>query len=244
MLGVVATLCVVALAARRGQLWFHEPPVVCAASMTARAMPAPVAPAPPADGAPAAIRSYLRAHFDEVEYRNGGTSLSGWAYAGAPLVEVRSDRLQRILPGTRFFTTKVLTGQIEFPTIDNLVSFRHGSQQDDVRSMLSPPSGRPSHKFFRQFLGVEAPTMRQREEVALALAELLAAAKYEGAARPLPSRGGRARAALWATGVHWRDIEIGSNRVGLVHQVFISNPLDRSDVEIFSDASVFTDSLP
>lgn len=247
MLGVVATLCVVAVAARRGQLWFHEPRVVRAKDMRSAAMPSLAAvrgPASPADAAPAAIRRYLRAHFDEIEVRNGGTFLSGWAYCGASLREVRNDRLSRILPGTRFFTTTLLTGEIEFSAIVNLVSFRQGFEHDDVRSMLSPPSGRPSHKFFRQFLGVAAPTLRQREELSLALAELLAAAKYEGAVRAMPSREGGAWATLWQGGMHWRDIEIRSNRLGLVNQVVISNPRDRSDVEVFSDASVFTDSLP
>jgi len=208
MLGVVATLCVVALAARRGQLWFHETHLVCANDMMPAAMPAPV----PVDAAPAAIREYLRAHFAEVDHRDGRTA---WAYTGAPLVEVRNDRLQRVLPRTRFFKSTLATGDPEDPRLDVLVSYRHlyDSDQfrvarDDIRWLLFVKFGLQTSNLIGQFAELAAPTPHDQQEIALGIAELLATITYEGSARPLPNHGRNARAQLRYDGRPYVDIEI------------------------------------
>jgi len=230
MLGVVATLCVVALAARRGQLWFHETHVVCAKEMMSAAMPASPAPtvAPPADPAPDAIRKYLTAHFDEVDYRNGRTAWSGLAYLGAPLVEVLNDRLQRFLPGTRFFKSTLASADYEDPLVDVLVSYRHvtdhGSiwgERDEIRPLLPLKRAPPAHRFIAQFCDLAAPTLLDREEIALGIAELLATITYEGSARLLPNHGKYARAVLRYDGHPYQDIEV-LPRGGLVDWIALT----------------------
>jgi len=205
MLGVLATLCVVAIAARRGQLWFHEPRVVCAKDMMSTAMPAPAPPTvtAPTDRTPAAIRKYLLAHF----------AGSGLAYVGAPLVEVRNDRLQRVLPRTRFFKSTLVIGDRQGPRIDVLVSYKPISdnglivaERDDIQEMFFR-FGMPSSNFIGQFVRL-APTPRDREELALGIVELLATITYEGSARPLPNHGRNARAQLRYDGRPYLDIEI------------------------------------
>ena len=238
MLGVGAALCVVALAAWRGKVWFHEArvseaPVACPAAF-------PPADERTADPAPAAIRKYLRAHYDEIDYRNGATILTGRAYTGAPIVEIPNARLERALLQTRFFSTRLSNADHEKLEVEILISFRHGSDHDDIRTSYSP-AFEPSHKFLGQFLGLWAPTAHDREEIALGLAELLAAITYEGVARPMPSYKGHAWAELRQSDLHWRDVQIESNRVGRVRQILVTNPADRSDVDIVSDFSVFTD---
>ena len=211
MLGVVATLSVVALAARRGQLWFHEPPVARALSMTSAAMPAPPVPT---DAAPDAIRNYLQAHFDEVNYRRGRTFWSGLAYRGAPLVEVRNDRLQRFLPRTRFFKSTLASADDEDPRVDVLVSYRHhdGGEfrvaRDDIWPVLPLERAPPADKFISQFCFLPAPTMRDREDIALGIAELFATITSEGSARLLPHQGRNARAQVQHDGRPYQDIEI------------------------------------
>jgi hypothetical protein len=254
MLGVVATLCVVSLAARQGQLWFHDTPVATpvarAKDMRSAAMPALAltgGPAAPADTAPAAIRRYLRARFDEVDYRDGSSFTTGLAYYGAPLVEVGNERLQRALPGTRFFTTKLANADFEDRWVDALISYRRGSESDDVRSehddirsLLSPRSWQPSHKFFGQFLGLSAPTPADRQEIALGLAHLLAAITYEGVARPLPDRGMFARAELRHGERRFREIEI-LPRAGRVDYIAVKNPYRPRDSFSAWDFHAFID---
>jgi hypothetical protein len=229
MVGVVATLGVVTLAAWRGQLWFHDAHAACPAAL----------PSPPVLESPSsAIRNYLRAHYDEIDDRNGGLT-TGLAYDGAPLVEVRNDRIQRALPGTRFFTTKVQRADYEDKQAETLVSFTRGAEHDDIRSLLSPVYGRSSHKFFGQFFGISAPTLGERKEIALGIAELLATITYAGVARPAIRHGRRATAELWYDGLLWRDVEVASNHRGRVNEVVVRNPRDPSDVEFFSDFSIF-----
>jgi hypothetical protein len=240
MVGVVAALCVVTLAAWRGQLWFHETHVACSA--------APPSFEAPDDGAPAAIRKYLRAHFDEIDYRNGAIFMTGLTYLGAPLVEVRSEGLQRALPGTRFFTTKLANPNYLYLEVETLISFREGaehdnirSEHDDIRTLLSPVFGGQSRKFFQQFIGLSAPTPRDREEIVLGLTDLLAAITNTGVARPSPGLGERAQAELWRGELHLRDIAITSNRRGRVNQIVVRNPKDPQDVLLVSDFSASAD---
>jgi hypothetical protein len=226
MLGVVATLCVVALAAWRGQLWFREPRAVCAKEMTLAVTPAPAPPAvaAPADTARAAISEYLRAHFDEVDYRNGRTARTGLAYLGAPLVEVRNDRLQRFLPRTRFFKSTLANADYEDPRLEVLVSYRHVNDngefqaaRDDIRPLLPLKRALVGDKFIAQFCYLAAPTPRDRQEIALGIAELLATITYKGSARVLPHHGMHARAELRHDGHPYQDIEIlpRQGRVGI-----------------------------
>lgn len=237
MVGALATFGVVALSAWRGQLWFHDAPVaearVCVTELPSSE--------PPVDAAPAAIKTYLRAHYDEVDYSHGGAFMTGPAYLGEPLVEVRNERLQRFLPGTRFFTTKIENTDIEDKEIETLVSFRHGSDDDDIRTLFSPTYGRPSRKFFGQFLHLPAPTKQDEKEIALGLAELLAAITYEGVARLYPWQAGKIGAELRYAGEHWLDIEITGDRHDRVQKIILKNPRVRSDIDVISDFSVFTD---
>ena len=246
MLGVVATLCVVGLVARRGNVWFHDRPAACP-------------PAPPsltavpmlevADPAPAAIRQYLRAHFDEVNYRSGSSFTTGLAYVGAPLVELQNDLLRQAMPGTRFFTARLENADYEDHRVETLVSYRRGSERDDVRSERDDvrsllPSGWPqSHKFLAQFVGLSAPTRLQQKEIALGLAQLLGAITYDGVASPLPSRGMVARAELRRGGRRFRDIEITAPS-GRVDSIAVTNPNRPRETFYAFDWRVFVDQRP
>ena len=190
MLGVVATLCVVAFAGWRGQLWFHRAHF---------ASPAMALTAESDDTARRAISKYLRGRFDEIDYGTGAVHLTGLAYVGAPIVELRNDRLQRAMPGTRFFRAAIANPNYLRPEVEALISFHHGSGPDDIRLVLSPGMERPSHKFFAQFMGVSAPTPADTEEIASGLADLLARITYRG------------------------DVEIGSDSRGRVNQVVVKN---------------------
>jgi len=195
MLGVVATLGVGAFAVWRGQLSVHDAPVA--------APPTPVDESE--DTARRAISKYLRGRFDEIDYGTGAIHLTGLAYLGEPIVEVRNDRLQWAMPGTRFFRTAIANPNYLRLQVETVVSFRHESDHDDIRLVLSPGVERPSHKFFAQFIGVSTPTPADTEAIASGLAELLARISYGG------------------------DVEIASDGRGRVNQVLVKNAADPRD---------------
>jgi hypothetical protein len=195
MLGVVATLCVGGFAAWRGQLLFRDAPVA-----------SPAAPVDESDDtARRAISRYLRGRFDEIDYGTGAIHLTGLAYVGEPIVEVRNDRLQGAMPGTRFFRTAIANPNYLRMQVETLVSIRQESGQDDIRLLLSPGMERPSHKFFAQFMGVSAPAPADTEAIASGLADLLAAITYGG------------------------EVEIASDSRGRVNQVVVKNAADPGD---------------
>jgi len=195
MLGVVAALGVGAFAVWRGQLSFHDAHVVSPAETVDESD----------DTARRAISKYLRGRFDEIDYGTGAVHLTGLAYVGEPIVEVRNDRLQRAMPGTRFFRTGIANPNYLRPEVETLISFRHESGPDDIRLLLSPGMERPSHKFFAQFIGVSAPTPADTEAIASGLADLLGAIRYGG------------------------NVEIGSDRRGRVNHVVVKNAADPGD---------------
>jgi len=242
----VATLCVVALVARRGQLWFHDAHAACSPALPSQAAAPELVVDDPA---PAAIRRYLRAHFDEVNYRNGSSFTTGLAYVGAPLVAVQNDRLQRFMPGTRFFRTKLANADYEDGQVEVLVSYRHGSESDDARSesddvrSLLPPSRPQSHKFFAQFVGLSASRRIDQKEIAVGIADLLGAITYDGVASPLPSRGMVVRAELRRGGRRFRDIEITAPS-GRVDSVAVTNPNRPPETFYAFDWRVFVDQRP
>ena len=218
MLGAVAALSVVALASWRGYLRFHDTRAACPAVVSDVSIPP--APAPPTVTAPAdparpAIGEYLRAHFAEVDYQNGRTAWTGLAYLGAPLVEVRNDRLQRFLPRTRFFKSTLANADYEDPRLEVLVSYRHVNDngqfqaaRDDIRPLVPLEHATLLDRFIQQFCRLAAPMPRDREEIALGIAELLATITYKGSARLLPNHGRYARAELLHDGHPYEDIEI------------------------------------
>ncbi len=201
--------------------------------LTTAPEPVPLAPARVADEPREAIKTYLQVHYDAVVYEEGGHTLMGLAYlpSEAPLVEIEVATLRRLLPDTRFFKTQLATAQIEFPHVQALVSFRPGAAgRDDIRTSLSAEFDSPSHKFLWQFLGIAAPTLQARREVALAIARLMADTTYRFGARlcadPQLVAG---RAEIWSDKgrMHWRDVDVFSNGRGQVSRVAISNPVDR-----------------
>lgn len=204
MLGVVATLCVGAFAMWRGQLWFHDAHV---------ASPALPLVDESDDTARRTISKYLRGRFDEIDYATGAIHLTGLAYVGEPIVEVRNDRLQRAMPGTRFFRTGIANPNYLRPQVETLVSFSHGSGHDDIRLLLSPGVERPSHKFFAQFIGVSAPTPADTEAIASGLADLLAAITCRG------------------------DVEIASDSRGRLNQVVVKHSDDPRDDVLVTNLS-------
>jgi hypothetical protein len=200
---------------------------------TAVPEPVPLEPARVADEQRDAIRTYLQVRYDAVVYEKGGPTLMGLAYlpGDGPLIEIEEATLRRLLPDTRFFKTQLATAQVEFPHVPALVSFRPGAAgRDDIRTSLSPEFESPSQKFLWQFLGIAAPTLQARREVALAIARLMAETTYRFSAHfcadPQLVAG---RAELWSdTGSrHWRDVDVFSNWRGQVSRVAISNPVDR-----------------
>jgi hypothetical protein len=204
VLGVVATLGVGAFAIWRGQLWFYDPHI---------ASPAVALFDESDDTARRAISKYLRGRFDEIDYATGAIHLTGLAYVGEPIVEVRNDRLQRAMPGTRFFRSGIANPNYLRPQVETLISVRHESGQDDIRLLLSPGMERPSHKFFAQFIGVSAPTPADTEAIASGLADLLAAITYGG------------------------DVEIASDGRGCVNQVVVKNAADPRDDVLVTNLS-------
>ena len=174
-----------------------------------------------------AITRYLQARYDEIEYRHDGYRVTGLAYipAESPLVEVRNEALRRFFPDTRFFKTTVQTAYTEDPRVETLVSFRRWPGGDDIRSCLSLGHGEQSRKFMAQFTGISVPTLVVRRELALALAELLVETVAGGNARLSADSVLMARAEIWQTGLHWRDVDVTTDWNGRVDRIVISSPL-------------------
>jgi len=168
-----------------------------------------------------AIERYLRGRYDDIERRDTGAVVeAGLAYTGAPLIEVRNDDLQRLMPDTRFFTTRLRTGRPHDPEIGLLVSIKRTREGDDIRSSVGPVDGEPSRKFLGQFIGVVAP-LETRNEVARAIAVLMAATANEGGALLLEAAPGErvGRAQIWSGATHWRDIEVTTDHSDRVSQI-------------------------
>jgi hypothetical protein len=213
-------VCALAVAAWYRARWWQDAAEVCAGTSPGNL------PAAQHD----AIKQYLQARYDEVEYRDNAHSVTGLAYIPweAPLVEVRHEALRRFLPDTRFLKTAVQAPYMEYPRVETLVSFRRGPGGDDIRSCLSPTYGEPSRKFMAQFTGIFAPTLVVRRELALALAELLAETVGKGSARLSADSVLGARAEIWQDRLHWRNVDVTTDGYGRVNRIVISNPLGRS----------------
>jgi hypothetical protein len=184
-------------------------------------------PRSPADEPRVAIAKYLSTRYDEVEQGARGDVAVGMAYMGAPLVEVESEPLRRLLPHTRFFTTKLDSGYLHTLGVDLLVSFKRTAAHDDVRTCLSGYYDRPSRKFLSQFLGISTRTLAERREATLALAELLATATLGANARSSPRWFVDTYAEIWGQGLHLRDVVMDSSN-GRVSRIVIANRIDRS----------------
>jgi hypothetical protein len=195
------------------------------------AAPAPVL-APPSPAAPAvdetrgAIARYLRIRYDGAA--------DSFAYAGEPLTEIENSALLRLLPDTRFFATKlhgVLGGLIDLQ-VDLLVSFKRApGPADDIRSWPLHAGDGPAHGFLTQFLGISASTWSERRDLALALAQLLAATTDGGSARSSTRCFMDTYAELWRGRApwlgreHWRDVYVFSEN-GRVSRVTVWNQID------------------
>jgi len=184
-------------------------------------------PAPVVDDPRDVIARYLRIRYDGAGY--------GLAYAGQPLTEIENPTLRRFLPDTRFFATKlhdaVMDGLIDLH-VDLLVSFKRApGPANEIRSWPLYAGDGPAHSFLTQFLGISASTWSERRDLALALAQLLAATTDGGSARSSTRCFKDTYAELWRgrapwlSREHWRDIYVFSDN-GRVSRVAIWNQID------------------
>jgi hypothetical protein len=213
MLGAVATLSVVALASWRGQIWFHDTRAACRAVVSDVSVPS--VPAASADAPFDAIVKYLDTRLGETE--------RGIAYRGALIVAVDSSRLRRLFPDMRFFTTKVHRGALERRDVELLVLIRRYAGQDVILSSTAATCDSLFHGFLPQFMGVRAPTIESRREVALAMAELLANLVPAGKAHSSTQWFKGTGAEIWQGRRHWRDVEVFTES-GVVNRIAIGNP--------------------
>jgi len=218
MMGALGSAVAYRLHALRGATRAAPPAVTpaCAPTLTAQA-----------DEPRAAIGKYLNTRYDEVVRRDGRDVVVGLAYTGAPLIEVDSEPLRRLLPGARFFTTMLRSGYFQSTEVELLVSFKRTGAQDDVRTCLSGYFDRPSRKFLSQFLGISATTIEERREATLALAKLLATATLGATARSSTDCVFDTHAEIWRQGLHLRDIVMFSDH-GRVGRIVMVNRIDRS----------------
>lgn len=188
--------------------------------------PAPV-PLTPVDDARAAIVKYLKVRFDEVEYRDDGYAIKGLAYLAGEglLVEVHEPALTRFLPDTRFFTTKLAAPSLEYPAVRTLVSFRRTVRGDDIRSCVAIDFTKPSAKFLSQFTDLPVPTRQSQQELALALADLLARTVHRGIARLADHSVNGVVAEIWDGRLHWRNLQLIVSWNGHVDSIILSNPI-------------------
>lgn|SRR5262245_4028519 len=179
------------------------------------------APIPIREGQLDAIGRDLATRFP-IEPRRGTDVNAGWSYTPGDrsLLEVRSEALRRFLPDTRFFRTTLLGPDVTLESL--LVSFERKPEWDDIRTCamsLDYP-----HQFLSQFIGVPAPTVQARRELAVAVAELLAFPGAGGRARvSAHAVGDEARAELWYGDLHGFDIVITSGSSGRVDRITMSN---------------------
>ncbi|HMF43157.1 MAG TPA: hypothetical protein VKQ32_20940 [Polyangia bacterium] len=204
------------------------------AESAAPAQPAPVALMSPR----AAIVKYLEARYDEIEYHPDGYAVTGLAYipAEAPLSEVSDARLRQFLPDTRFFITTVAAPNFEYREVRTLVSFRPSPRGDDIRTCLSASFRKLALKFFSQFIGVQAPTLQSRRELALAIAGLLAETMLDGQSHPsadLDAGGAEVWYGHW-TPMHAFDVDVASDADGRVDRVIVSGAYRHDDDVIVS----------
>ncbi len=197
--------------------------------LAAAAAPAPPpAAAPVVDGTRDAITHYLRIRYDGADY--------GFAYTGQPLTEIENPVLRRLLPDTRFFATKLhhpSEGWTHyFGQVDLLVSFKRApGPADDIRSWPLYRGDGPALSFLTQFLGISASTWSERRDLALAVAQLLAATTDGGSARSSTRCFMDTYAELWRGRApwlgreHWRDIYVFSEH-DRVSRVTIWNQID------------------
>ncbi len=186
----------------------------------------PVLPAYPAtfETPVHAIARYLSVHYDDIEVRDSGAVVeTGLAYSvDAPIDEVHDELLRRLLPGTHFFRTWLRTGEQHDSTAGAIVSFRRTRGGDDIRSFSVTEEGR-LRKFLGQFIGVVAPDLRARRELALAIGRLLNEGAGEGTANLAADRD-LARVQIWRADRHWRDIDVTTDHDGRVAELVVLYP--------------------
>jgi len=174
-----------------------------------------------------AIRRYLRVHYDDIDVRDSGAVVeTGLAYVDeAPLDEVHYDLLRRFLPRTRIFRTWLRTGVHHDLTADTIVSFRRTPEGDDIRSWAVTEEGR-LRKFLGQFIGVVAPDLRARRDVAMAIATVLSADLDNPTANLAvdPKRPDLTRVQVRRGEWHWCDIDVVTDHDGRVAQLVFRDP--------------------
>lgn len=146
------------------------------------------APLASADEARAAIAKHLRGRYEgtRLEHR-------------APLIEVRDETLQRLLPNTRFFVTSLGIGGFDFTPVGELISFKRTSSGDDIRC------ARDDEFFLEQFNGIALPDVRAPQEIAFAAARLLATMVGGGVVRFAVHE---TRAEIWMGDVLWFSLDV------------------------------------
>ncbi|PHR96217.1 MAG: hypothetical protein COA78_28965 [Blastopirellula sp.] len=171
------------------------------------------------------VRLYLTSKYDGLEKRPAPEK---WNRIHGPflgeteaITQVKIPELEKFLPQTKFFVTRITTGQTCFLYAPIVVSVTPQNMDHDIRSSYSPMYTTPNGKFLELFTQLPTKSSKEKIQLVTGIGKLYAELMSQGEAKTAASINETAKIELRSNDKHWRTIKIQFNKKGISKSVLL-----------------------